>query len=45
MEMLSFDLDSKVLLARSEMLLPMTMKEDLMTTTDEACHGRPVTGF
>jgi hypothetical protein len=34
---LSFDLDSEALLARSEMLLPMPMKEDLKTTADEAC--------
>jgi hypothetical protein len=34
---LSFDLDSEALLARSEMLLPMSMKEDLKTTADEAC--------
>jgi hypothetical protein len=34
---LSFDLDSEALLARSEMLLSMPMKEDLKTTTDEAC--------
>jgi hypothetical protein len=31
------DLDSEALLVRSEMLLPMPMKEDLKTTTDEAC--------
>jgi hypothetical protein len=37
MERLSFDLDSEVLLARSEILLPMPMKEDLKTTIDEAC--------
>jgi hypothetical protein len=34
---LSFDLDSEALLPRSEMLLPMPMKEDLKTTVDEAC--------
>jgi hypothetical protein len=37
MERLSFDLDSEALLARSEMLLPMSMKEDMKTTADEAC--------
>jgi hypothetical protein len=37
MERLSFDLDLEALLARSEMLLPMPMKEDLKTTVDEAC--------
>jgi hypothetical protein len=37
MERLSFDLYSEVLLARSEMLLPMPMKENLKTTADEAC--------
>jgi hypothetical protein len=37
MEMLLFDLDSEALLIRSEMLLPMLMKEDLKTTVDEAC--------
>jgi hypothetical protein len=37
MKRLSFDLDSETLLARSEMLLPMPMKEDLKTTADEAC--------
>jgi hypothetical protein len=37
MERLSFDLDSEALLTRSEMLLPMLMKEDLKTTVDEAC--------
>jgi hypothetical protein len=31
------DLDSEALLARSEMLLPMPMKEDLRTTANEAC--------
>jgi hypothetical protein len=31
------DLDSEALLARSEMLLPMPMKEDLRTAADEAC--------
>jgi hypothetical protein len=31
------DLDSEALLVRSEMLLPMPMKEDLKTTADEAC--------
>jgi hypothetical protein len=36
MERVSFDLDLEVLLARS-MLLPMSMKEDLKTTADEAC--------
>jgi hypothetical protein len=36
MERVSFDLDSEALLARS-MLLPMSMKEDLKTTADEAC--------
>jgi hypothetical protein len=36
MERVSFDLDSEALLARS-MLLPMSMKEDLKTTVDEAC--------
>jgi hypothetical protein len=40
MERLSFDLDSEALLARSGMLLPMPMKEDLKTTTDEACDDR-----
>jgi hypothetical protein len=35
MERLSFDLDA--LLTRSEMLLPMLMKEDLKTTADEDC--------
>jgi hypothetical protein len=34
---LSFDLDSEALLARSEILLPMPMMEDLKTTVDEAC--------
>jgi hypothetical protein len=38
MERLSFDLDSEALLIRSEMLLPMLMKGDLKTTTDEACN-------
>jgi hypothetical protein len=37
MERVSFDLDLEALLARSEMLLPMPMKEDLKTTVDEAC--------
>jgi hypothetical protein len=37
MERLSFDLDSEALLARSEMLLLMPMKEDLKTTADETC--------
>jgi hypothetical protein len=37
MERLSFDLDLEALLARSEMLLSMPMKEDLKTTADEAC--------
>jgi hypothetical protein len=37
MKRLSFDLDSEALLARSEMLLLMPMKEDLKTTADEAC--------
>jgi hypothetical protein len=37
MERLSFDLDLEALLTRSEMLLPMLMKEDLKTTADEAC--------
>jgi hypothetical protein len=37
MERLSFDLDSEALLTRSEMLLPMPMKEDPKTTADEAC--------
>jgi hypothetical protein len=37
MERLSFNLDSEALLARSEMLLLMPMKEDLKTTVDEAC--------
>jgi hypothetical protein len=37
MERLSFDLDSEVLLARSEMLSSMPMKEDIKTTADEAC--------
>jgi hypothetical protein len=37
MERLSFDLDSEALLARSEMLLPMLMKENLKTTSNEAC--------
>jgi hypothetical protein len=37
MRRLSFDLDSEALLARSKMLLPMPMKEDLKTTADEAC--------
>jgi hypothetical protein len=37
MERLSFDLDSEALLTRSEMLLPILMKEDLKTTADEAC--------
>jgi hypothetical protein len=37
MERLSFDLDSEALLTRSEMLLPILMKEDLKTTTNEAC--------
>ena len=36
MERLSFDLDSEALLTRSEMSLPMSMKEDLKTTADEA---------
>jgi hypothetical protein len=40
MERLSFDLDSGALLTRSEMLLPMLMKEDLKTTADEACDDR-----
>jgi hypothetical protein len=31
------DLDSEALLARSDMLLPMPMKEDLRTAADEAC--------
>jgi hypothetical protein len=31
------DLDSGALLARSEMLLPMSMKGDLGTAADEAC--------
>jgi hypothetical protein len=31
------DLDSEALLVRSKMLLPMSIKEDLKTTTDEAC--------
>jgi hypothetical protein len=34
---LSFDLDSETLLARSEMLLSMPMKEELNITADEAC--------
>jgi hypothetical protein len=37
MERLSFDLDLEALMTRSEMLLPMPMKEDLKTTADEAC--------
>jgi hypothetical protein len=37
MERLSFNLDSEALLTRSEMLLPMPMKEDLKITADEAC--------
>jgi hypothetical protein len=37
MKRLSFDLDLEASLIRSEMLLPMLMKEDLKTTTDEAC--------
>jgi hypothetical protein len=37
MERLSIDLDLEALLTRSEMLLPMSMKEDLKTTADEAC--------
>jgi hypothetical protein len=37
MERLSFDLDLEALMTRSEMLLPMPMKKDLNTTTDEAC--------
>jgi hypothetical protein len=42
---LSFDLDSEALLARSEMLLVMPMKEDLKTTADEACDdGKHVDG-
>jgi len=36
MERLSFDLDSEALLARSGLSLPMSMKEDLKTTADEA---------
>jgi hypothetical protein len=31
------DLDLEALLVRSEMLLPIPMKEDLKTTADEAC--------
>jgi hypothetical protein len=31
------DLDSEASLVRSEMLLPMPMKEDLKTTADEPC--------
>jgi hypothetical protein len=31
------DLDSEALLVRSEMLLPMPMKEHLKTTANEAC--------
>jgi hypothetical protein len=31
------DLDSEALLVRSEILLPVSMKEDLKTTADEAC--------
>jgi hypothetical protein len=37
MERLSFDLDSEALLARSEMLLPISMKEDLKTIANETC--------
>jgi hypothetical protein len=37
MERLSFDLDLEALLARSEMLLTVLMKEDLKTTADETC--------
>jgi hypothetical protein len=40
MEKLSFDLDLEALLTRSEMLLPMLMKEDLKTTVDEAFDDR-----
>jgi len=36
MERLSFDLDSEALLRRSEVSLPMSMKEDLETTVNEA---------
>jgi len=36
MEWLSFDLGSRALLIRSEMSLPMPMKEDLETTANEA---------
>jgi hypothetical protein len=39
------DLDSEALLVRSEVLLPMPMKEDLKTTADEACDdGRHADG-
>jgi hypothetical protein len=39
------DLDSKALLVRLEMLLPMPMKEDLKTTVDEACdYGKHANG-
>jgi hypothetical protein len=39
------DLDSEALLVRSEMLLPMSIKEDLKTTADEACDdGKHVDG-
>jgi hypothetical protein len=34
------DLDSKVLLIRLEMLLPMPMKKDLKTAADGACDNR-----
>jgi hypothetical protein len=45
MERLSFDLDSEALLARSEILLPMPMKEDLKTTADETCdYGKHADG-
>jgi hypothetical protein len=44
MERLSFDLYLEASLTRSEMLLPMLMKEDLKTTTDEACDDRKHAG-
>jgi hypothetical protein len=34
------DLDSEALLIRLEMLLPMSMKEDLKTTADGVCDNR-----
>jgi hypothetical protein len=36
MERLLFNLDSEALLTRSEISLPMSMKEDLKTSADEA---------